>query len=445
MIRRRLDILFYIVIFFTMFVVFTKIRESSLHNFQNQNSDFNENDTALEFNTDNAKISKQQQQPKSVPLKKLLAMKNVEQKILNEKKYGPVTKETIFITIQVHNRIEYLKYLIDSFRNAKDIDKALLIFSHDVYENNINELIQNIDFAMVMQIFYPYSIQLYPNVFPGTDPRDCGRDIGKEKAIETDCFNSQYPDTYGHYRESKYTQMKHHWWWKLNRIFDELKVTKELKNFILLLVEEDHYVAPDFIYIYKRMQRSLHLECPKCNIIALGTYSQTLDSMSYNQIEIAPWTTNLHNMGMAFNKTTWLKIRNCAEYFCTYDEYNYDFSLQNINRKCLKEKLFTALIRGPRIYHVGECGIHHAKTNCDVDNTIKRIDMDIKSAQRDRILFPEDLEIVSTNLRHPTNPLINNGGWADKRDHCLCLEMTANKKNDKCHKIFPATNDINDL
>ena len=40
------------------------------------------------------------------------------------------------------------------------------------------------------------------------------------------CTNAKWPDLYGHYREAKFTQTKHHWWWKSNRIFNELRVTK---------------------------------------------------------------------------------------------------------------------------------------------------------------------------------------------------------------------------
>ena len=32
-----------------------------------------------------------------------------------------------------------------------------------------------------MQIFYPYSMQLYPHQFPGADPHDCPKNMSKEK------------------------------------------------------------------------------------------------------------------------------------------------------------------------------------------------------------------------------------------------------------------------
>ena len=36
-----------------------------------------------------------------------------------------------------------------------------------------------------MQIFYPYSLQLYPSEFPGEDPRDCPRNVNKEQSVTT--------------------------------------------------------------------------------------------------------------------------------------------------------------------------------------------------------------------------------------------------------------------
>jgi hypothetical protein len=46
------------------------------------------------------------------------------------------------------------------------------------------------------------------------------------RAKEMLCNNALYPDLYGHYREAKFTQTKHHWWWKANRVFNQLEVTR---------------------------------------------------------------------------------------------------------------------------------------------------------------------------------------------------------------------------
>ena len=48
------------------------------------------------------------------------------------------------------------------------------------------------------------------------------------RAQRLKCANADWPDRYGHYREAKFTQTKHHWWWKANRIFDQLRVTRNI-------------------------------------------------------------------------------------------------------------------------------------------------------------------------------------------------------------------------
>lgn len=244
----------------------------------------------------------------------LITLRNKQQKVLNLEKFGPLTQSTVLITVQVHNRFSYLAKLIESLKAARDISNALVIFSHDVFSQEANQMIQEIDFCMVMQIFYPYSIQTHPQTFPGDDPKDCPRDISRSEAEKINCGNYDHPgmfsitywvlswqfnkfnwrfvketdgihsitDMYGHYRESKFTQMKHHWWWKLNRIFDQLRATK-LLNGHLLLLEEDYYVAEDFIHVLKLMQKRSLETCADCSIISLGC---SLDKSLLNDLKM---------------------------------------------------------------------------------------------------------------------------------------------------------------
>lgn len=44
------------------------------------------------------------------------------------------------------------------------------------------------------------------------------------RAILTGCINGEFPDLYGHYREARYSQMKHHWWWKTNFVFSNIRI-----------------------------------------------------------------------------------------------------------------------------------------------------------------------------------------------------------------------------
>lgn len=88
------------------------------------------------------------------------------------------------------------------------------------------------------------------------------------------CINAKHPDLYGHYREAKFTQTKHHWWWKANRVFDQLTITKNHTGMVLFL-EEDHYVAEDFLHVLRLMERTCKHSCERCNVLSLGTYLKT--------------------------------------------------------------------------------------------------------------------------------------------------------------------------
>ncbi|XP_021929706.1 alpha-1,6-mannosyl-glycoprotein 2-beta-N-acetylglucosaminyltransferase, partial [Zootermopsis nevadensis] len=383
---------------------------------------------------------------------------NDMQQVLNEELFGPVQNDSLIIVVQVHTRIIYLRHLIVSLAQARDIDTVLLVFSHDYYDEEINELVQSVDFCKVMQIFYPYSIQTHPKEFPGESPGDCPRNIKKEQAKEMLCNNALYPDLYGHYREAKFTQTKHHWWWKANRVFNQLEVTRNHTGMVLFL-EEDHFVAEDFIHVLRLMERTCHTSCNRCNILSLGTYLKTYnyygDSKKkeaqralkrhqtfspgsippswsfqilptlyqhYQKAEVTPWISSKHNMGMAFNRSTWLDVRHCAEFFCTYDDYNWDWSLQHISQGCLNHKLYAMVMKGPRVFHIGECGVHHKKANCESTAVISKVQQVLKYASKH--LYPNYLTLTVTNTNKKQKLRKGNGGWGDVRDHQLCINMT---------------------
>lgn len=235
---------------------------------------------------------------------------NLEQRVYNEEAFGPLSADAPVIVVQVHARLTYLRHLIVSLAQAKGIEQTLLVFSHDVWDPDINYLVQSVDFCRVMQIFYPYSIQTHPHTFPGEDPNDCPRNIKKERFVQLargynydvivmtfyrysssysamvkNCINAEHPDLYGHYREAKFTQTKHHWWWKANRVFDQLSVTKNHIGMVLFL-EEDHYVAEDFLHVLRLMERTCKHSCERCNVLSLGTYLKTYNYYADNSRKV---------------------------------------------------------------------------------------------------------------------------------------------------------------
>lgn len=156
---------------------------------------------------------------------------------------------------------------------------------------------------------------------------------------------------------------------------------------------------------------------------------------------MTPWISAKHNMGMAFNRSTWHQVKSCAKYFCSYDgetlfeikfiinvfftlDYNWDWSLQHLSHSCLKKKLFAMVVRGPRVFHIGECGVHHKKNNCESNQVISKVQQVINVATKAGQLFPKNLVLTVASVVKKQKIRKGNGGWGDLRDHLLCLNMT---------------------
>lgn len=346
---------------------------------------------------------------------------NFDQTLRNEEKFNSVhQKDDPVIVVQVHNRPEYLRLLIESLRKAKGIENVLLIFSHDFWSPEINNIVSSVDFCLVLQIFFPFSIQLYPQEFPGNDPRDCPRDISKEAALHLGCINAEYPDSFGHYREAKFSQTKHHWWWKLHFLWDRVRLLKNHKG-LVLFIEEDHYLAPDFLHVLKLMSALKKEHCADCDIISLGSYGHIGYSSKANRVEVKAWKSTEHNMGMAMDRETYQKLIRCTEAFCTYDDYNWDWSLQHLTVNCLPTFWKVMVSEAPRIFHAGDCGMHHKKATCMPSTQKRKIESILQSSTNQ--LFPKNL-LITKRLPAPgaggIAPHVKNGGWGDIRDHELC-------------------------
>ena len=65
-------------------------------------------------------------------------------------------------------------------------------------------------------------------------------------------------------------------------------------------------------------------------------------------------THYLPNMGIALTRELWQKIHGCREYFCHYDDYNWDWTLTYIAKQCLKAELTVLVVKAPRVFHMGE-------------------------------------------------------------------------------------------
>lgn len=86
-------------------------------------------------------------------LEDMILDRNRDQRILNWDKFGSdLEPNESIIVIQVHNRAQYLLALVDSLRSVDGIEKSLLIFSHDIFDLNINAIVTNITFTRVSRM-----------------------------------------------------------------------------------------------------------------------------------------------------------------------------------------------------------------------------------------------------------------------------------------------------
>lgn len=56
------------------------------------------------------------------------------------------------------------------------------------------------------------------------------------RAAKLNCVGS--PDLYNHYREARFTQTKHHWWWKANKWVIPSLITKYFDDNLFSVCEK---------------------------------------------------------------------------------------------------------------------------------------------------------------------------------------------------------------
>ncbi|KAJ7345334.1 hypothetical protein JRQ81_001284 [Phrynocephalus forsythii] len=234
------------------------------------------------------------------------------------------------------------------------------------------------------------------------------------------CLNARYPDAFGHYREAPFAQAKHHWWWKLHFAWERVRALRGHRGPVLFL-EEDHYLAPDALHVLRRLWRLRPSLCPECQVLSLGSYAplraEALSARA-GRAEAKAWKSTEHNMGLAFGRDVYQQLRACTDAFCTYDDYNWDWTLQHLTVACLPRFWKVLVPEVPRVFHTGGCGMHHRARACAPDAQTAKIDA-LLEAHRAH-LFPESLAVGKRYPAAPISPHVKNGGWGDIRDHELC-------------------------
>eukprot|EP00271_Cylindrocystis_brebissonii_P001932 TRINITY_DN12279_c0_g2_i1.p1 TRINITY_DN12279_c0_g2~~TRINITY_DN12279_c0_g2_i1.p1 ORF type:complete len:1030 (-),score=179.89 TRINITY_DN12279_c0_g2_i1:681-3689(-) len=271
---------------------------------------------------------------------------------------GGVGEGRAVVVLYVHNRPAYLEMTLEGLSTVEGIQDTLLVVSHDGFYPEMDALVKAITFCQVKQIYAPWSPHNFPNAFPGSEPNDCAEDHkprqGEGGGEAIPCVGQA--DQYGHYRNPRFTSLKHHWWWLMNTVWDGLPETRGFNGHVIFL-EEDHVAFPNALTTLSalvEMQRQQGV-CPACLMLNLAPTNPKSHGDTDGRTLV---TERMGNVGYAFNRSVWEMLHRQTETFCTFDEYNWDLTLWSAVQQQLGFSLQTLRSSRASAWHIGKCGLH---------------------------------------------------------------------------------------
>ncbi|XP_061712823.1 alpha-1,6-mannosyl-glycoprotein 2-beta-N-acetylglucosaminyltransferase-like [Cydia pomonella] len=325
-------------------------------------------------------------------------MRKVEQtlaeaghELLNEAEYPIVGNKMPVLVVLAGRRAARLQWLLASLADVTNIGDALLVISHSFYDEAVNELVKRVDYCRVLQLYFPYSVQLFPNRFPGAE-------LNRSRAAAIAA------------------EEKQHWWWTTSFLFNHYTLLDH-KLGLALFLQEDDYVAPDLLHMLKYAQRAFKYH-HEAEVISLG---RPVTEADYSLLTVAPWQPPFES-GLAFNLTFFKKLQASASYFCQYNDASWSYSLLSAFASWPRGYVDMIASMSPRVvstreYASGREGAEKAR------GVFTKI-----FPMRVRVAY---IATGDGRVSHPQLVPHGAGGWEDARDTMLCLDpflMTTEQK-----------------
>lgn len=354
---------------------------------------------------------------------------NRKETILNYEMYGPIKKNTVVLVVFVRETSLALRFMLLSLSQVKGIQDVLLIFSHLYYDDQANALIKTIDFCRVLQIYYPYSLQLHPDSFPGFTSGDCPYYVNLKLAEFMNCTGVQSYDIHGRYRNPHLSEKKHYWWWTANQVFENLTCT-DGHDGTFIFIDDYYFLIEDLIYMTVFM-KNLSAKITRCDFLSLAsTHLVTRDK--HDAVEVTTWDPVKHSGVLAFDLSVWNNIVSHYNHFCSIDDNSWAQSLSYVSMNRREGGMYRVMSTVfPRAIKLASCVSFDKLMDCTNDNLLS-VDQILKLQNQIRTaLFPPNLEIsIEIELADEYmsfDYVESNGGWNDPRDHDLCKNITVNK------------------
>lgn len=284
-------------------------------------------------------------------------------------------RDFVPIVMRANRRASHIGEVLARLARVERINRTVLIVSHDSLDMPMLNAISAIRFMVVRQIINPHSANVLLSRFPGNDEH-----------------TGVVRDQHGHGRtEAKFPGIKHHFLWHLAYVWRRL-LPDHVSD--VMLIEEDHIPTFDFYVASRSLIRRAEALCPDCGGVLAGHHARAGAHLLEHTVlgkpfGVGPWGSNA-NLGLSMSRYTWRMLLDNALTWCTFDDYNWDLSLERL-RGTRNLQPYLLSMRWSRLLHYGICGSTHesrrgkeAQRPCEVAEReiLAKIDTDIEPKLR---------------------------------------------------------------
>lgn len=343
-------------------------------------------------------------------IKNVIETTNAAQTVFNDHLHSGLNNDNIVIVVRVHKAHNHLHHMISSLSNAFECSKLFVIFIRGYNDTRIDHLIKDITFFKYMQFYYPYASNIYLNIYPGQDSYFCD-----------DRYNCV--ENAGR-RNASLVQQKHLWWWTVNHVF-RLDVMINYTKCVIF-VDEHSYFAEDLVHLMRLMELSLSVRCPDCMMMHFGDRKPSVLHNESNKanVTIEPFGSSDLTNGIAFNRSTWNKIKALKESYCYFNDYSWVESLKNLI-KSAPEKILVFSSVGSTVFDTSVCEATSQDLTCELHGV--EINMTTLKSLVNKDLYPHNVEVISKDTAQIE--VLQRGGWEDIRDKDLCIFLASKARS----------------
>ena len=263
-----------------------------------------------------------------------------------------VDRTVVPFVFMVYERVSYFEKAIDSLRQSDFPKEVPLVISHDGKVPEMMEFVDSLKSEFkVLQLFHPFSCYDHPNTFPGDDP------------TLNDGFAG---DKYGNPRSPWATCCKHHFTWLLNAVFS-MHFDETVHNF--LFIEEDYVLAPTAYSTIVNGLNAIDQFEKEDDFVGVGLdCTEAGSSAEPFWIDDDAFFADIFRSGpMTMNRAVYRELRDHADDYCNFDDYNWDWSLVHTYvRKCLALCLLLPTNTCPAVWYYNV----NSAENGHIPNTI---------------------------------------------------------------------------